>query len=538
LIKRSLSSSKTKRILMDFPNNFVTFTVSFQSAHKNFQLNSSIASEHFLKLLHHAFQFPEPISPENIYLKHQNSSSNQSFDIMTFCKNLPYLINYHKTFTLFLNNPSGEEELISEIYEDFRYLSPKQMPMNHFRTQSAFKNDSFKGFSSPLQQLSNSKGGHFSSDRLFLRYLDQMLDENKLQAKEFYFIKCLFFERRGFVLDFLIEALRDQDYNKFSEVLWKLLEIKNVNGMKNHESSMRNPSENIMDLIKRRFSFEDAETLRGLIVKGDSTMISCIELFNQEEDEDELVDTMMRVLSKFKSLAGNTDKIKKREAHKQNNSNLNDNYRPKIQEKIEKYEEKQESQVTYQKKQEKTQENSKNHINPLKETEKEAPIKEAKQEKNLIKPENLPKNLKIDSKPETSQKPPKKESMLAIVFKTFLEETEDQFEAYEIGFARYLFSISSPPLLNILNTVPTIEAAVLAFKSLIEEFFTDYLNKNFTSSEDIEYIQNNKGERANEICSIFFMFKNEGKLEMLTNSLTSVIELKKGEFIEMITKLF
>ena len=522
---------------MDFSTNFVTFTLSFKSTHKSFQLNSSITPDHFLKLLHHAFQFVEPIFLQNIYLKPPNSPSDQYFDLTTFCKKLPNLLNSHKTFTLFLNNTSVDEELISEIYEDFRYLSPKQMPVNHLRTQSAMNTESFKGFSSPLKQLSNRKGGQFSSDRLFLGYLDQMLDENKLQAKEYYFIKCLFFERRGFVLDFVIEALRDQDYNRFSEVLWKLLEIKSC---KNQENSVKNPKENILDLIKRRFPFEDVEVLRGLIVKGDNTIISCIELFNQEEDEDELVDTMMRVLVKCKDLAGNKDKIKKREAHEQNYSNLKDNnqekkqeIQEKNQEKQEKIQEKQEKYLENQdKNQEKNQENIKNLINPIKE-KKEAeivknPIKETKQEKNPI---NLPKDKKIDSKPEISEAPPKKESMLSIIFKTFLEETEDQFEAYEIGFAKYLFSISSPPLLNILNTVPTIEAAVLAFKSLIEEFFTDYLNKNFKSSEDIEYIQNNKAERANEICSIFFMFKNEGKLEMLTNSLTSIMELKKGELI-------
>ena len=88
-----------------------------------------------------------------------------------------------------------------------------------------------------------------------------------------------------------------------------------------------------------------------------------------------------------------------------------------------------------------------------------------------------------------------------MIFKTFFEETEEDFEPIEIGFAKSLYEESNPDLINVLNTCETIPKAVVLIRDLAINAYMKFFKDNFEEKQ-MEYILKNKNERNSEICSI------------------------------------
>ena len=372
----------------------------------------------------------------------------------------------------------------------------------------------------PLQRSSAKHSQQL--DRTFFSFLDQMLDDETLEAREFFFVKCLFFEQRGLVLDFAIESLRDQDYLRFAEIVRKLLEIK---GFTQKKAGRQSVMEVVEEILGSNFDATEANVIRDLVRLQEGNVMAAISVFEQENDEEEFVDTLNHILSK-------TRDIKERKFLQPNEQPSYVRPNEDTYEESKKIEEQPLRSVPQEdanifRKIPKTQEE------PLRNKEtpsqyKEEPTVEApsKNKANETKPVKNP--TRGSQTQATSESSSKKDSMIAVIFKTLLEETEESFEAYEVGFAKHLFNIRDETLLRILNTAETIDAAVESIKTRIQEFFGSFLKNEF-KAEEIEYILSNKCERSNEICSVFCSFKEKGVFDDLLRDLNSVFEAKQNQ---------
>jgi len=424
----------------------------------------------------------------------------KTLDFAQFYEKLPSL--HQRSFQILTDDECFDFEQEPRLFSSPQNIQIKQSA-NHLRYKSLINNDNSM-MKSPLAQ--STTGGYSSPiDRTFFCFLDQMLDEEKFEAKEFFFLKCLFFEQRTFVLDFVIEALRDQDYEKFIGILRKLLEIKGF-ALKKEEGY----NEKIEEILINNFESSEMVISRDLINMNEGTILATISVYNQENDEEELIDTMSRILAKHNELI----QRKSLEASDKN-------YVKPIKTTEETREE---SELTIEKSREMEFSNKNNNNDPNKIDLNRNENK--RNDNNLnenLNNENIDNNTIEDEKANDNTK---KESMLAVIFKTLLEETEENFEAYEIGFAKHLFKISDGILVKILNTAETIEAAVDSIKLRIENLFQAFLRNNF-KPEEIDYIQMNKCERSNEICSLFCSFKEKGGIDDLLKDLNSIFEAKK-----------
>lgn len=499
-------------------SDFLCFSLRTASQVKTFQMQNPLFPSHFLKIIQNSFEISKNISRFNIYFSPMGQG-NETYSLETFCQNVENLIKDCQVFNLMIKDSPFEHETRKETFwEEIHQINelspffspnPKRETFDKSHISKSFLKDNGFEYNSP--QISS----FFSLDRLFIQYLTEMLDEGKIEGKQFYFLKCIYFEQRGFLMDFVLEALKHQDYTAFVSIIAGLLAIKqgqNIFSKPNNdvffaEKTVKN-NFNIVLYIEQffedKFNQNQAEMLKELLRSNDPLVIASVDLFEQDRDEEELLDTMARILKK----------IEIENEKKQKNC---ENIDTKIL-KIEKEQEKTKENIT--KKKEKTKKNIEN-------IEKNSNIIQNKvaetKPSNEIPPKIVVKNNNVNVvHSQTNQ------SFLAVIFKTFLEETEEEFHNYQLGMARYFFSISYPPLIEILNTASTIELAVECFKALIEPKFLEYLSENFNSI-DVDYIQCNKSDRNNEIFTLFLDFKDTGNLEKLTKGLKSVLEVKRGD---------
>lgn len=493
-------------------SDFLCFSLRTQSQVKTFQMQNPLFPSHFFKIIQNSFEISKNISPFNICFSPMGLG-NEAYSLEIFCQNAEKLIKDCQVFNLIIResqlDPDARKETFWEEIHQINELSPFFSPNPKRETfdkshisKSLIKENGFE-YSSP------KVSSFLSLDRLFIQYLTEMLDDGKIEGKQFYFLKCIYFEQRGFLMDFVLEALKHQDYPAFASIIEGILALKqgqNIfskprNDVIFPESTVKNNLNNVLyieQFFENKFDEAQAEILKKLLRKNDPLVIAGIDLFEQDNDEEELLDTMTRLIKKIE-----IESIKK----------------PKLIENIE------EKSLKIENEEEKTKENktkkekTKKNINNLENHGNEKHIDE-------IKSSNETPKIAASNSNVPNNQP--NQSFLAAIFKTFLEETEEEFQNYQVGMARYFFSISYPPLIEVLNTATTIESAVQSFKELIEPKFLEYLSENFNSI-DVDYIHCNKADRNNEIFTLFLDFKDTGNLEKLSKSLKSVLEVKRGD---------
>ena len=248
--------------------------------------------------------------------------------------------------------------------------------------------------------------------------------------------------------------------------------------------------------MKERMMITDKELeiLNNIIYQQKNEMIfSSFEVYLSNKDEEDFMDTIKRILQKIRSR--NLEE-KTKENIKENNMSNSDNTKASY------FKEK-----PTKKSEELNKLPEKNEKNSIKNKEK---IIEKNCEKNNEK--NIEKNNektieKTVEKPfekpaERSKNTEKnKKNMLDMIFKTFFEETEEEFEPIEIGFAKNLYDNSNEKLIHVLNTCETIPKAVIEIKELAIKAYMSFMKENFENRQ-IDYILKGRNERSSEICSI------------------------------------
>lgn len=239
---------------------------------------------------------------------------------------------------------------------------------------------------------------------------------------------------------------------------------------------------------KLRISDFELNALQNIIVNQKNEMIqSSFEVYQSNKDEEDFIDTIKRILVKIR--ATNPDRQeqpKKKEPVKEQKNEVDSNKGSYF--------------VVQKTSSDFNEKPPKNFEKPMINTEKQAkpipsqPQNIEKQSKNIergvLDPNNIP-NPQINSK----------KNMLDMIFKTFFEETEEEFEPLEVGFAKCLYKQSDPQLIHVLNTCDTIPKAVLLIKDLAVQAYSKFFTENF-EKKHVDYIMKNRNERSSEICSI------------------------------------
>ena len=280
---------------------------------------------------------------------------------------------------------------------------------------------------------------------------------------------------------------------------------------------------------------KELETLRNIIVVQRNEMIlSSFEVFQSNRDEEDFYDTIRRILSKIRGKSERPSEkdfskpsyfvsqrpgtaVEERKTPKQEeprpktSQTTNQDNRPKVPELKPKNEQPQKQQETVIKREELPKKS-------VEEVPKKPQIQppQAQQKKPEVKPIEPPKKQEVPSKNEERKgeenrenrpqnTPNPKKNMLDLIFKTFFEETEEEFEPIEIGFAKYLYESGDGDVINVLNTCETIPKAVILIKELAVKAYTKWLEDNFEEKQR-EYVLKNRNERSSEICSIIHVF--------------------------------
>lgn len=261
---------------------------------------------------------------------------------------------------------------------------------------------------------------------------------------------------------------------------------------------------------------QESAALYEIVMKEKNEMISSsFEVFLSNKDEEDFIDTVKRVLAKIR--AGLEEKQQKlsesKEQYRDNGQaaatlNSKGSYFVKpLTTSVKSIEKRIEPNET-PKEQTKAAAVHRNENNVEKPAEKKAAKPPINQK--VVQPQTKPEPQRQKAPVQqpvnnnsTSGKPPSnaKTNMLDLIFKTFFEETEEDFEPLEIGFAKHLYENSDADLINVLNTCETIPKAVVLIKELAMKAYNKFFDENFQPSQK-EYILKNRNERASEICSI------------------------------------
>jgi len=293
-------------------------------------------------------------------------------------------------------------------------------------------------------------------------------------------------------------------------------------------------SSEVMQFIEEKMrerldiSDKELETLNTIIVVQKNEMIlSSFEVFQSNRDEEDFVDTIKRILSKIRgqNIERKQEKLPKEISGKASyfvsqrpatafEEKKSEEFRPKSQKVEQKI---MESKPKIQERP-KTEESKQRSENPKPRFEDpKQRIEQPKQRTEEPKQrQEEPKQNKPPKPQETRQKVPEnnagkkgnapiaKKNMLDMIFKTFFEETEEDFEPIEVGFAKHLYEKGDSDLVNVLNTCETIPKAVVLIKQLAVKAYTDWLNSTFDEKQK-DYILKNRNERSSEICSIIYV---------------------------------
>lgn len=279
---------------------------------------------------------------------------------------------------------------------------------------------------------------------------------------------------------------------------------------------------------------KELETLRNIIVVQKNEMIlSSFEVFQSNRDEEDFYDTIRRILSKIRGKSDRPSdkdpakpsyfvsqrpgtaveerKTPKQEEQRPKTSQVSQDNRPKVPELKPKIEPPKQQETVIRREElpkKAVEEVPKKKVEPQiqpqtqqpqRKPEPKAPEPPKKQEAPAKKEERKVE----ENKPQNTPNP--KKNMLDLIFKTFFEETEEEFEPIEIGFAKYLYESGDGDLINVLNTCETIPKAVILIKDLAVKAYTQWLNDNFEEKQR-EYVLKNRNERSSEICSIIHVF--------------------------------
>lgn len=329
---------------------------------------------------------------------------------------------------------------------------------------------------------------------------------------------------------------------------------RNVTG-ENHNERPKSPyverSREIIQFIetkaRERLEISEQELLilyQMVTQQRNETILSSFEVYLSNKDEEDFVDTIKRVLNKIRSMNNSNSNSISNNSSNSNNLNKSSSYfvskpQPQFNNSLGN-----KANVSHAPKQNREEE-VKRQVNEEKRQviNEKPPIKVTKPPQqnveNTKKSQVSPPVTQV-SPPITQVSPPvtqvsqsnnRKKDMLDLIFKTFFEETEEEFEPLEVGFAKYLYSLQDPALITILNTCETIPKAVTLVKELAVQAYMQFFTENF-EPQHVEYIMKNRLERASEICSIIHNFKTEGKVDHLKKVLQAVVLSKTSALPE------